>query len=624
VKLNDAYRDTDLGRLPCDWRIKPLATVGDALIGLTYAPSDVRPYGTLVLRSSNIQNDALAFEDNVFVDMEIPERIMVRPGDVLICVRNGSRNLIGKTALLDARTVGMTFGAFMAVFRSSHGPFINYLFRSHIVKRQIEEHLGATINQITNKSLKSFQIPIPPTDHEIDAIATALSDADALLEGLDRLIAKKRDLKQAAMQQLLTGKTRLPGFKDRWEKMRLGDVGVFLKGTGVRKDEAQTGELPCVRYGEIYTHHNDYVRSYNSWISPAVAATAVRLRRGDILFAGSGETKEEIGKCVAFTDKHEAYAGGDIVILRPHEADPVFMGYYCNTASVKSQKASRGQGDAVVHISASALASVEVEIPGLPEQTAIAAVLSDMDAEIDALEHRRAKTADLKQAMMQELLTGKTRLVEVEPQASDEHAEAVSSNAKGHNWAINEAVVIATLVKHFGNDDYPLGRKRYTKLAYLMHRHVERQAEGYLKKAAGPYNPQTKYGGPEKIAKNNGYIREHKGPKGHSGFVAADNIAQAEGYFEKWYGPDVIQWLEKFRYKKNDDLEVLATVDMAAVELRASGKSVDVAAVKDVIASHPEWEAKLDRAAFSDASIAEAITQCEALLGFETAEGSHA
>ena len=200
------------------------------------------------------------------------------------------------------------------------------------------------------------------------------------------------------------------------------------------------------------------------------------------------------------------------------------------------------------------------------------------------------------------------------PQVVSDQVESAASNDRGHNWAINEAVVISTLVKHFGKENYPLGRKRYTKLSYLLHRHVERQAEGYLKKAAGPYNPQTKYGGPEKIAMQNRYIQKHKGPKGHSGFIAADNIAQAEGYFEKWYGPEVIQWLEQFRFKKNDDLEVLATVDMAAEELRASGKNVDVAAVKDVIASHPEWEAKLDRAVFSDANIADAIKQSEALM----------
>jgi len=213
------------------------------------------------------------------------------------------------------------------------------------------------------------------------------------------------------MQQLLTGQTRLPGFSGEWEVKRLGEVGTFLKGSGVRKDEAQSGNLPCIRYGEIYTHHNDYIKQFNSWISAEVAATATRMKRGDLLFAGSGETKEEIGKCVAFVDNCEAYAGGDTVILRLAGANPMFMGYYCNTTPINAQKASKGQGDAVVHISAAALSSITATLPSLPEQTAIAAVLSDMDAELSALVARRDKTRDLKQAMMQELLTGRTRLV---------------------------------------------------------------------------------------------------------------------------------------------------------------------------------------------------------------------
>ncbi len=128
-------------------------------------------------------------------------------------------------------------------------------------------------------------------------------------------------------------------------------------------------------------------------------------------FAGSGETKEEIGKCIAFVDKLEAYAGGDIVILRPRGFDSLFLGYALNTANVIRQKASRGQGDAVVHISAVALAQIEVRVPDATEQTAIATLLSDMDAELAALEAKLAKARDLKQGMMQELLTGRIRLV---------------------------------------------------------------------------------------------------------------------------------------------------------------------------------------------------------------------
>ena len=141
------------------------------------------------------------------------------------------------------------------------------------------------------------------------------------------------------------------------------------------------------------------------------AHLALLLRKGDLLFAGSGETKDEIGKCVAFVDDIEAYAGGDIVILRQGNADALFLGYYLNSVPVNAQKASKGQGDAVVHISASALANIEVRMPIVEEQIAIAAVLADIDFDIATLEARRDKTHALKQGMMQELLTGRIRLV---------------------------------------------------------------------------------------------------------------------------------------------------------------------------------------------------------------------
>ena len=135
MEVRPGYKQTEVGVIPENWNVKRLGELGEALIGLTYKPSDVRKHGMLVLRSSNIQNDVLAFDDNVFVDTDIPERIKVRSGDVLVCVRNGSRNLIGKATLLDERTVGMTFGAFMAVYRSPIGKLTSYLFQSEILAR---------------------------------------------------------------------------------------------------------------------------------------------------------------------------------------------------------------------------------------------------------------------------------------------------------------------------------------------------------------------------------------------------------------------------------------------------------------------------------------------------------
>jgi type I restriction enzyme S subunit len=216
------------------------------------------------------------------------------------------------------------------------------------------------------------------------------------------------------MQQLLTGQTRLPGFTDQWKTVTLGSLGQFHKGAGVKKDDAKSGELACIRYGEIYTRHHDVIREFSSRISIEVASGATCLRSGDILFAASGETKAEIGKAVAFIHDCEAYAGGDILILRPSASDATFLGYYLNSSPIQLQKASRGQGDAVVHISASSLAAIALKLPDATEQAAIGRVLVDMDAELSVLEQRHKKTRALKQGMMQELLTGRTRLVSPE------------------------------------------------------------------------------------------------------------------------------------------------------------------------------------------------------------------
>src|SRR5690606_27966025 len=121
----------------------------------------------LVLRSSNIQGGVLTFNDNVYVDLDISEKLHLKENDLLICVRNGSRELIGKCALIIGAAIGETFGAFMSVFRSELNEFVVHVFKSNIIKKQIDEHLGATINQITNKSLSSFEIPFPPISEQL-------------------------------------------------------------------------------------------------------------------------------------------------------------------------------------------------------------------------------------------------------------------------------------------------------------------------------------------------------------------------------------------------------------------------------------------------------------------------
>ena len=191
-----------------------------------------------------------------------------------------------------------------------------------------------------------------------------------------------------------------------WDAKSLSQIGVFSKGKGVTRANAQSGIIPCVRYGEIYTSHNDYIRTFYSHISPEVAATATMLKKGDVLFAGSGETKEEIGKAVAFLGDEEAYAGGDIIILSPNEgASSKYLGYVLNAATAVNQKASMGQGDAVVHIHAKELSDVVIPFPKLEEQEKIADALSGVDDIIGALDEAIAKKQQIKEGLMRRLLT---------------------------------------------------------------------------------------------------------------------------------------------------------------------------------------------------------------------------
>lgn len=190
------------------WHDTTLGEIGDCIIGLTYAPQDVAESGLLVLRSSNIQGYQLSFHDNVYVSVPVAEKLMTRPGDILICVRNGSRSLIGKCALIDERSANLTFGAFMAVFRTRYWPFVFHAFQSAHIQRQIRENVGATINQITNKDMRALRIALPPPAEQA-AIAEVLCDLDAEINALEERRNKTRLIKQGMMQELLTGRTRL-------------------------------------------------------------------------------------------------------------------------------------------------------------------------------------------------------------------------------------------------------------------------------------------------------------------------------------------------------------------------------------------------------------------------------
>ncbi|GEL18608.1 hypothetical protein PA7_24450 [Pseudonocardia asaccharolytica DSM 44247 = NBRC 16224] len=285
--------------------------------------------------------------------------------------------------------------------------YLLYTLRSLQSELRSAGQTGSQQN-VNTDIVKGLQIPMPPIEEQ-RAIAAALLDIDHLIGALERTIAKKQAIKKGMMQQLMTGRTRLPGFTDPWEVVTLGDLGVFLKGRGIKRDDVRQSGIPCIRYGELYTDFVNYTDTARSFVSPDIAATALPLHSGDLMFAGSGETREEIGTCVAYIGEEPAVAGGDIVVFRG-SFNPIYLATLANTPAVSTQKARAGQGDAIVHINSRALASVSIELPPRHEQDAIAEVLVDADNVISALRSRLNKAKSIKQGTMQQLLTGRTRL----------------------------------------------------------------------------------------------------------------------------------------------------------------------------------------------------------------------
>lgn len=200
-----------LDRIPVNWETKRLKHLGQAIIGLTYSPDEIveekEENSTLVLRSSNVQSQKIAFDDNVFVNKEIPERLRTQINDVLICSRNGSRALIGKNALIDAQSVDMSFGAFMTIFRSEYNKYLSHVMNSKLFEYQSGSFLTSTINQLTTGNLNSFEIPFP-TRSERDSIANFLdhetAKIDTLIAKQEKLIELLKEKRQAVISHAVT------------------------------------------------------------------------------------------------------------------------------------------------------------------------------------------------------------------------------------------------------------------------------------------------------------------------------------------------------------------------------------------------------------------------------------
>lgn len=390
--------------LPVEWKRKKLDELSAKLI--TYGivqPGPHIPTGVPFIQTRDLEAHALDIQAMDRTSQQIHTayaRSAVYPGDIVI----GIRASVGEVAYVPAELEEANISRGVARITPNETADARYLFwalRGPIVVSNISKSVkGSTYAEITLPALRSVEVPIPPTEHEQRAIATALSDVDELIGALDKLIAKKRAIKLATMQQLLTGKTRLPGFNGEWREDRLEYVVDCLDNLRVPLNEAQRAKMPgpypyCGANG-VLDHVNDYV------VDDDV-----------ILIAEDGGYFDEFAtRPIAYRMRGKIWVNNHAHILKAK--DGMSQGYVFFTLVHKNILPYLASGTRA-KLNKGEMNKIEVRFPvDVREQELIGAILSDMDAEIVALEQRRDKAKAIKQGMMQSLLTGRVRLVEPE------------------------------------------------------------------------------------------------------------------------------------------------------------------------------------------------------------------
>lgn len=462
------------------------------------------------------------------------------------------------------------------------------------------------------KKLLELEYPIPQNKEEQTAIAEALSDVDSLISSLQELIEKKKAIKQGAVQELLTGEKRLPGFSEKWSKQQVGDICNIINGGTPSTSIAEfwNGNILWCTPTDITRCPTKYIYTTESKITESglKASSATLLPKGTLLLC----SRATIGEVRIAGNAICTNQGFKSLVVHQNISNEWL---YYMVHVLKSKMLEKAIGSTFLEISKKDLAELDIVVPEFTEQKAIAQVLSDMDNEIEQLEKKLAKCQQIKRGMMQELLTGRIRLVDTG--GNEQPLTQVTQEQQpqpAHNQHFDDAVMIAGIVNAFYSEKYPLGRKKIQKLLYLVRRKEQADISAFHKKAAGPYADEVRYKGGEPIAQKNKYIQVKRNEKG-SCFEKGAQMQQALTYLQDWGKQVDVDWLvSQFQYTSVNELELLATVDMAICDLQREGKEISVASIKDLIRSNKEWRDKLKKNYFRDSDIQRAIKKCQDLF----------
>ncbi len=431
--MKPEFKQTEVGVIPEDWELAALGDQFNFSGGFAASRAQLGTKGHCYLHYGDIHTSMRSYVDVSAEYADIPKldislthistKAILRDGDVVFVDASEDDEGTSKyRVVINPDDIPYISGLHTIVAKEKPGcrlkrSFRKYCFQSRYIKVQFLFYAtGIKVSGVSKPNIAKIFVVYPPIPAEQEAIASALGDADALIESLERLIAKKRAIKQGTMQEILTARRRLPGFKGEWENKQLGEIGE-ISGSGVdKKSRPDEVALRLVNYMDVARKDFIYSRDLGHWVTaPMAQARRCAVQKGDIFFTPSSETRENIGlAAVAMEDIPDATYSYHVVRLRLWaDWDLRFRAYAFMTRGFLSQTEMYCDGSGTRYVlSQSKFRKLTVFVPAdKDEQAAIATVLSDMDAEITALEGKLAKARAIKQGMMQELLTGRIRLV---------------------------------------------------------------------------------------------------------------------------------------------------------------------------------------------------------------------
>lgn len=415
MQLKQGFKDTEIGVLPGEWKtafIRDIAIVKTGPFGSSLHERDYVLDGTPIITVEHLDEFGVTHANLPMISDVDKKRLKgysLEENDIVFS-RVGS---IDRNSIIRSTEAGWLFSGRLLRIRPNrktiYSPYLSYHFHGEPFKQRVKDvAVGQTMPSLNTQIINDIIIALPPFPEQ-RAIATALSDTDALITSLDQLIAKKRDIKQAAMQQLLTGKQRLPGFKKEWEMRTVGTFAECTTGGTPNTSIVSYwgGSIRWMSSGELNLKVVHEVEGRITEEGLKNSSTKLILKDCILIgLAGQGKTRGTVA-----INKVELCTNQSIAAIQPSpNYVPEYLYYNLDSRYDELRGLSTGDGGRG-GLNLSIIRSLVVPLPEIQEQIAIATVLSDMDAEIAALEQRRDKTRLLKQGMMQELLTGRVRLV---------------------------------------------------------------------------------------------------------------------------------------------------------------------------------------------------------------------